>query len=112
MNYNYNWFCNSNLDVETLSVEEFENLRKQEKITIIDVREKGELPDVDEFPFTLIPLSEFENRVSTIPTENKILVFCKSGQRSLNAIKILKEKFPDCKAYSLAGGIENWKKSR
>ena len=85
---------------------------KKEKITIIDVREKGELPFVDEFPFTLIPLSEFENWVSTIPTENKIVVFCKSGQRSLNAIKILKEKFPDCKAYSLAGGIENWKKSR
>ena len=112
LNYNYDWFCNSNLDVATLSVDEFENLRMQEKITIIDVREKGEFPFVDEFPFTLIPLSEFENRVSTIPTENKIVVFCKSGQRSLNAIKILKEKFPDCKAYSLAGGIENWKKSR
>ena len=54
-------------------------------------------------------LGEF---LKVIPTENKILVFCKSGQRSLNAIKILKEKFPDCKAYSLAGGIENWKKSR
>lgn len=112
LNYNYDWFCNSNLDVATLSVDEFENLRKQEKISIIDVRENGELPDVEEFPFTLIPLSEFENRVSTIPTENKIVFFCKSGQRSLNAIKILKEKFPDCKAYSLAGGIENRKKSR
>ncbi|HRA71651.1 MAG TPA: HesA/MoeB/ThiF family protein, partial [Flavobacterium sp.] len=105
LDYNYNWFCNSNLDVATLSVEEFENLRKQEKITIIDVRENGELPFVDEFSFILIPLSEFENRVTTIPTENTIVFFCKSGQRSLRAIKILKEKFPDCKAYRLAGGI-------
>lgn len=112
LNFDYNWFCNSNLDVATLSVDEFENLRKQEKISIIDVRENGELPFVDEFPFTLIPLSEFENRVLTIPTENKIVVFCKSGQRSLSAIKIIKDKFPDCKAYSLAGGIENWKNSR
>jgi adenylyltransferase/sulfurtransferase len=112
LNYNYDWFCNSNLDVETLSIKEFENLRKQEKITIIDVREKGELPNVDEFDFTLIPLSDFENRVSIIPTENRIVVFCKSGQRSAKAVKLLKEKFPDCKAYNLAGGIENWKKSR
>jgi adenylyltransferase/sulfurtransferase len=112
LNYNYDWFCNSNLDVETLSIKEFENLRKQEKITIIDAREKGELPNVDEFDFTLIPLSDFENRVSIIPTENRIVVFCKSGQRSAKAVKLLKEKFPDCKAYNLAGGIENWKKSR
>ena len=112
LNYNYDWFCNSNLDVETLSVDEFENLRKQGKITIIDVREKGELPVVDEFDFTLIPLSEFENRVSIISTENKIVVFCKSGQRSAKAIQILKDKSPDSKAYNLAGGIENWKNSR
>jgi molybdopterin/thiamine biosynthesis adenylyltransferase/rhodanese-related sulfurtransferase len=112
LNFNYNWFCNSNLDIETLSAEEFDSLRKYEKITIIDVREKGELPDVDEFPFTLIPLSEFENKVSIISTENKIVVFCKSGQRSAKAIQILKEKFPDCKAYNLAGGIENWENSK
>ena len=112
LNFDYNWFCNSNLDVATLSVDEFDSLRTKEKITIIDVREKGELPVVDEFDFTLIPLSDFENLVSTISQENKIVVFCKSGQRSLNAIKILKDKFPDCKAYSLAGGIENWKNSR
>ena len=111
LDYNYEWFCNSNLDVETLSVEEFDILRKQEKITIIDVREKGELPVVDEFSIDLIPLSEFENRVLTISTENRIVVFCKSGQRSAKAVKILKEKFPNCQAFSLKGGIENWKKS-
>ena len=109
--YNYEWFCNSNLDVDLISVEEFDILRKQEKITIIDVREKGELPLVDEFTFTLIPLSEFEKRVLTISTENRIVVFCKSGQRSAKAVKILKEKFPNCQAFSLKGGIENWKKS-
>jgi molybdopterin/thiamine biosynthesis adenylyltransferase/rhodanese-related sulfurtransferase len=112
LDYNYEWFCNSNLDVETLSVEEFDVLRKQEKITIIDVREKGELPVVDEFDFTLVPLSEFENLLSTIPTDKRIVLFCKSGQRSAKAIQILKEKFPDCKAYNLEGGIDNWKKSR
>jgi molybdopterin/thiamine biosynthesis adenylyltransferase/rhodanese-related sulfurtransferase len=109
LDFNYDWTCAPNLDVDSLSVEEFDILRINEKITIIDVREKGELPFVDEFPFTLIPLSEFENRVSTIQTENKIVVFCKSGQRSLKALKLLKDKFPDCQAYSLTGGIDYWK---
>jgi molybdopterin/thiamine biosynthesis adenylyltransferase/rhodanese-related sulfurtransferase len=112
LDFNYDWFCAPNLDIDTLSTKEFDILRKQEKISIIDVREKEELPMVDEFAFTLIPLSEFEKRVSTISTENKIVVFCKSGQRSAKAIQILKEKFPDCNAYNLAGGIENWKNSR
>ncbi|TRX21702.1 HesA/MoeB/ThiF family protein [Flavobacterium franklandianum] len=109
LDYNYQCFCNSNSVNESLSVEEFDSLRKQEKITIIDVREKGELPVVDGFTFILIPLSEFENRVLTISTQNRIVVFCKSGQRSAKAVKILKEKFPNCSAYSLAGGIDEWK---
>ena len=109
LDYNYEWNCNTNLNIEALSVEEFDNLRMKETITIIDVREKGELPAVNEFLFTLIPLSEFENEVSTISQENKIVVFCKSGQRSAKAVKILKEKFPNCEAFSLAGGIKYWK---
>jgi len=111
LDYNYEWFCNSNLDVEILSVEEFDILRKQEKITIIDVRDDGELPFVDEFPFILIPLNDFEKELSKIPTENKIVFFCKSGQRSAKAIKIIKEKRHNCQAFSLKGGIEAWKNS-
>ena len=109
LDYNYEWNCNSNSVVESLSAEEFDRLRTKEEITIIDVREKGELPEVDEFPFTLIPLSEFENLIETIPNENKIVVFCKSGQRSAKAIKIIKEKYPNCQAFSLKGGIDEWK---
>ena len=71
LDYNYDWFCHSNLDIETISVEEFDNLRTKEKITIIDVREIGELPLVDEFSFISIPLSEFENRVSTLQLKIK-----------------------------------------
>jgi rhodanese-related sulfurtransferase len=39
------------------------------------------------------------------------VAFCKSGQRSAKAVKILKEKFPNCPVFSLAGGIEVWKNS-
>lgn len=107
--YNYDWFCNSNFEIEKISIEEFETLRVQEKITIIDVREIGELPVVDEFPFIAIPLSEFENSIFKIDTENKVVVFCKSGQRSKQAVKVLIEKFPECEAFSLNGGIDKWK---
>ncbi len=107
--HNYEWNCNTNLNIDTISIEEFDSLRTKETITIIDVREKEELPFVDEFSFTQIPLSKFENLVSTISQDNKIVVFCKSGQRSAKGVQLLKEKFPDCQVYSLTGGIEAWK---
>ncbi|POY36852.1 hypothetical protein C3L50_14980 [Flavobacterium alvei] len=107
--FNYEWFCNANLDVETISIEEFDTIRKQETITIIDVREIGELPVVDEFAFLHIPLSELEKTLSTLSTENIIVVYCKSGQRSAKAVQLLKEKFPNSQSFSLKGGIEAWK---
>jgi molybdopterin/thiamine biosynthesis adenylyltransferase/rhodanese-related sulfurtransferase len=107
--FNYDWFCNANLEIETISIEEFERIRKQEKITIIDVRENGELPMVDEFSFLPMPLSQLAAEISTISIENKIVIFCKSGLRSAKAVTIVIEKFPNTPVFSLKGGIEAWK---
>ncbi|HSH64465.1 MAG TPA: rhodanese-like domain-containing protein, partial [Bacteroidia bacterium] len=41
----------------------------------------------------------------TISSKDKIVLFCKSGKRSLKALKLLKDVFPDCIAYSLKGGM-------
>ena len=108
LNFDYEWFCNSNSN--QISAYEFEELRMNEKLTIIDVREIDELPFVDEFLFTHIPLSKFESSISQISIENKIVVFCNSGSRSLKAVNSINEIMPDCIAYSLKGGIEAWKK--
>lgn len=105
--FDYRWVCDTNQD--TISVEEFDRLRVKEKITIIDVREKGEFPIVDEFQFESIPLSEFETRIWTISIANKMVLYCKSGQRSLKALKIIKDKFPNSNVFSLSGGIVSWK---
>jgi adenylyltransferase/sulfurtransferase len=110
LHYNYEWFCDSNLAIESLSVAQFDQLRTTEKITIIDVRNEEELPAVYEFSFDLIPLSELENRISMISIENKIVVFCTSGLRSAKAVQIIKRTAPSCHVFSLKGGIDNWKK--
>jgi len=36
-----------------------------------------------------IPLKELEARIAEIPTEKPILVYCRSGVRSITAIKVL-----------------------
>lgn len=108
LNFNYEWFCNSKANIIGISIIDFEELRINEKITIIDVRERNELPLVNGFDFVTIPLNDLPNLLATIPTENKIVVFCKSGNRSLRAVKILNEKQNQLIAYSLIGGIDAW----
>ena len=71
----------------------------------------AELTDiVDDFIFKKIPLSEFETGIFSISRENKIVLFCHSGKRSLQAMEILKSNFPEVEAYSLKGGILAWEK--
>ena len=106
--YNYEWFCNAFYDSE-INSEEFDAIRLSTSISIIDVREKEELPVIDEFPVTNIPLSIFKEADSTYFTENTVVLLCQSGKRSLTALKIMKEKFPKLKLYSLKGGILAWK---
>lgn len=109
-NFNYEWFCGTEKKPDEISVEEFDEMRKKKNLTVIDVRETDELPVVNEFNHLQIPLSSFENDFDKIKIKYTIILFCQSGIRSQAALKILKEKYPDCIAYSLRGGIVEWKK--
>lgn len=110
INFDYEWYCGARYEPLEITAGDFELLRKTEEITIMDVREPGELPEVDEFSFIQIPLSRFEETIAEHLIKNKTVIFCLSGKRSLTAAKILKEKFPDAEVYSLKGGIEEWKR--
>lgn len=110
--FDYDWFCGQHQQLHEITPQEFDLMRTQEKIDIIDVRETDELPKVDEFVFMQIPLSKFEETINDISTKNKIIVFCQTGKRSLVAVKMLNERFPKCSALSLKGGILEWKKQQ
>lgn len=106
----YDWLCssetNKNLEID---VEQFNELLSDDNTDIIDVREKDEQPFVDEFKYLQIPLNELMSNQKLIEKEN-IVVFCQSGQRSLQAAQLLNELFNDKHIYSLKGGIVEWKK--
>ena len=65
-------------------------LQNDDNLTLLDVRtipeyKKGHLRDA-----TLIPLDKLESNLDKLPKEKKILVYCRSGHRSLHASRILK----------------------
>ena len=73
---------------------------------IIDVREPiewiaGHAPDV-----THIPLGFVEQNLANLPRDQKVIVICRSGKRSLQATLAMREV--GVNAYNLAGGMQAW----
>ena len=74
---------------------------------LIDVREQSEY-DMANINGILIPTSEFANRYSEVPKEGKVIVQCRSGQRSANVISWLEQNHGYENLYNLQGGIIAW----
>ena len=77
---------------------------KGKKFKLIDVREPSEFKIV-QIGGTLIPLSTISEHADEIPNDMDVVFLCKSGIRSLKAIKELEEKFAFNNLYNLKGGI-------
>lgn len=59
---------------------------------------------------TLIPVQELDKRLSEIPRDTKMLVYCRAGHRSAQASEILVNNgFKE--VYNMKGGIEEWIKA-
>ena len=74
--------------------------------TVLDVRDpeefqKGALPNA-----LHIPLNSLRNRLSEIPKDREVLVYCASGQRSYNACRILTQNGYTCR--NLSGAYKTW----
>ncbi|OMP30933.1 HesA/MoeB/ThiF family protein [Mangrovimonas sp. DI 80] len=64
----------------------------QNDITLIDVRETGELPSIEHPNVLKLPLSTLELNLDSLNPENIYAVFCQSGVRSKQAANILKQQ--------------------
>jgi sulfur-carrier protein adenylyltransferase/sulfurtransferase len=109
----YVWLCSSSHPELEIDVEAFKTILANEKSTdIIDVREPGEMPAATEFANIKIPLGQLSDKTNLIHSDT-IVLFCQTGQRSLQAARILSGIFGNAKKiYSLKGGIVQWKKEQ
>jgi molybdopterin/thiamine biosynthesis adenylyltransferase/rhodanese-related sulfurtransferase len=106
----YQWLCSSERKESEIDPDVFAGLVAKGNVDVIDVREPGEMPAVNDFSNFKIPLAKLSENTSLIKSDT-IIAFCQSGQRSLRAVKILSSIFgEDKKIYSLRGGIVEWKK--
>ena len=73
---------------------------------LIDVREQSEWDAGHAPDATLIPLSELQQRVHELPGDQRFLVICHSGGRSLRATSFLRQDGFD--AVNVIGGMTAW----
>ncbi len=84
-----------------------EELRANDEIVIIDVREPEEYA-VGRIPgATLIPLGELAKRTGEIPTDKPVVMVCRSGNRSAQAVQIL-QKAGFTNIHNMTGGMIEW----
>jgi molybdopterin/thiamine biosynthesis adenylyltransferase/rhodanese-related sulfurtransferase len=95
-----------NLNIQEINSDTFNELIHTEA-TFLDVRESWELPRILSRSSLEIPLNQIENRVTEIPKDKQVIVFCKSGNRSKLAIHFLTKHFGFKNLYNLKEGIKN-----
>jgi len=81
---------------------------KNRKYFILDVRTKEEFDSGHLESAALIPVDDMESRLSELPEDKPIIVYCRTGRRSTKAAEILiNNNFAP--VYDMSGGIELWK---
>jgi rhodanese-related sulfurtransferase len=65
-------------------------LSNDDNVTLLDVRTIPEYKEGHLRDATLIPLDRLPENLNKLPKDKKILVYCRSGSRSISASRILK----------------------
>src|SRR5438128_1640548 len=106
----YDQFCGARADqaVPTISVHDVKRkMDAREAFQLIDVRETFEYEIARIDGAKLIPLGEIADRADELPREQLIVVHCHSGQRSAQAVRLLRQR-GFANVYNLEGGIDAW----
>jgi len=82
-------------------------LEKNRNIFLLDVRTPQENSQARLQGTVLIPIGEFERRISEVPKNKAILVYCAVGSRSKSVAEFLSQRgYKD--VYNMTDGIVGW----
>lgn len=78
-----------------------------EELLLLDVRKKDEFESARIPGACLLPLGELKLKHSLLPANSRLVVVCRSGNRSSSAAAVLANKGADS-VYNLTGGMLSW----
>jgi len=106
----YEGFCGLGTEqevkaVKEITVQELHALQDNgSDFQLIDVREPYEY-EIANIGAELIPLKAIEENSDQVATDKQVIIHCRSGKRSADAIRLLEAKFGFTNLYNLKGGI-------
>jgi rhodanese-related sulfurtransferase len=91
----------------TMNADQVREVMDREDVTIIDVREdweyaEGHIPGAE-----LIPLGQLPDRIGEVSKEVEIILVCRSGNRSGQALQFLEQQGFE-NAHNMNGGMIAW----
>lgn len=80
--------------INQVSISELKDMLAEDRqdVFYIDVREEDEYKAGHIEGFSLYPLSTLDKDYQTIPKDKEVVVICRSGNRSMQAVNLLKAK--------------------
>jgi sulfur-carrier protein adenylyltransferase/sulfurtransferase len=91
-----------------LDAASFDQLIGNDAVQLIDVRNRDELPRVDDLHALCIPMNELKKSAHLLDRNKTIILFCHSGIRTLEALDIIQEEFHMNNVCHLKGGLMQW----
>jgi len=94
-------------DEPVISVKDLKNAIDQDVYELIDVRTAEEHNSFN-IGGRHVPVNEIEDNTSFVEIGKAVVMYCSSGKRSGEAVKLLRNKFPGTNIFSLKGGLKAW----
>ena len=97
----------ANYKVQDLTPQEVSKGMAEGRYLLVDVREPAEWEIVRIPDAVLIPKGELPSKLADLPQDKPVVLYCKSGVRSAEALALLKDAgFADAK--HVQGGVTAW----
>lgn len=99
-----NFVCAADSKVKEITHQELEKLMKNQALQLLDVREGSEFSEGKLSYTHHIPLADLEKNYQSLALETPLVIYCRSGSRSLKACQFLTAK--GYNVMNLKGGIK------
>jgi adenylyltransferase/sulfurtransferase len=93
--------------IPMISVAELKQGLAAHSLELVDIRTKSEREEFN-IGGKHVPLDKLYPYIEKLPANVKTVLYCASGKRSGEAVKIIKQKLPDANVFSLEGGLKAW----
>ena len=93
--------------VPTISASELKDAMADKSVELIDIRTEKEREEFN-IGGRHVPIHELYSYFDKADKSAKTVLYCASGKRSGEAVKVIKKKFPEANISSLEGGLKEW----